>query len=147
MSEIIETTNLTGKGAFPVFNLSAPQHNQEFVVLEGDDREALIFGPGRSIDGYLPSDCGTVVVYGNRHFDFLKNINLNDQLILSDQFGYEYQYCVLDVTIVDIDEDGISVSKEIDELKLVTPWPFDGHTRDSQLRYVVTARKYETYQN
>ena len=74
-------------------------------------------------------------------------LNLNDQIILSDQFGCEYQYCVLNVTIIDMDEEGISISKEVDELKLVTPWPFDGRIRDSQLRYVVTARKYETYQN
>ena len=146
MSEMIEPVNLTEKGAFPVFNLSAPQHNQEFVVLEGDGREALIFGPGRSTDGYLPSDCKTVVIHGNRHFKFLKNINLNDQIVLSDQFGYEYQYCVLDVSIVDMEDDGVSVNDHLDELKLVTPWPFDGRTRDSQLRYVVTARKYETYQ-
>jgi len=59
----------------------------------------------------------------------------------------EYQYCVLDVSIIDLSKDKIEVSSCTDELKLVTPWPFDGFTKDNTLRYVVTARKYETYQN
>ena len=86
-----------------------------------------------------------VVIHAYHHFSFLQNINLNDQVILSDQMGMEYQYCVVDVSIIDLSKDTIIVS-ETDELKLVTPWPFDGHTKDT-LRYVVTARKYETYQN
>lgn len=142
----LDIYNNEQKTVLPVFNLSAPQHGQEFVVLEGDSKDALIFGPGRSTDSYLPSECGTVVVSANRHFKFLKNINLNDQIVLSDQMGYEYQYCVLDISIIDLDEDEIAVTKT-DELKLLTPWPFDGRARDSQLRYVVTARKYETYQH
>jgi hypothetical protein len=60
--------------------------------------------------------------------------------------GTEYQYCVLDVGIIDLDKTQIEISN-IDELKLVTPWPFDGFTKDNTLRYIVTARKYETYQN
>jgi sortase (surface protein transpeptidase) len=60
--------------------------------------------------------------------------------------GAEYQYCVHDVSIIDLDKTQIEIS-EIDELKLVTPWPFDDFTKDNTLRYVVTCRKYETYQN
>jgi sortase (surface protein transpeptidase) len=60
--------------------------------------------------------------------------------------GMEYQYCVLDISIVDLSKDKIKIST-IDELKLITPWPFDGFTKDNTLRYIVTARKYETYQN
>jgi hypothetical protein len=53
---------------------------------------------------------------------------------------------VHDVSIIDLDKTQIEIS-EIDELKLVTPWPFDDFTKDNALRYVVTCRKYETYQN
>ncbi len=146
MHEQIKQQHWSRANVFPVFNLIAPQHNQEFVVLEGDGNDTLLFGPGRSSSSYLPSDCGTVVIHANHHFRFLQNIVLNDQIILNDQIGTEYQYCVLDVSIIDLDKTTIEVT-DTDELKLVTPWPFDGFTKDSTLRYIVTARKYETYQN
>ena len=146
MREDTQTKHWSGSNVFPVFRLSAPQHNQEFVVLEGDGEDTLLFGPGRSPDSYLPGDCATVVIKANQHFTFLQNINLNDQIILNDQMGTEYQYCVLDVSIIDLDKTPIHIG-QTDELKLLTPWPFDGYTKDNSLRYVVTARKYETYQN
>lgn len=146
MRKNVKQKHWSQSNVFPVFQLSAPAHNQEFVVLEGNAEDTLLFGPGRSPDSYLPGDCGTVVIHANHHFVFLQNINLNDQIILSDQMGMEYQYCVLDVSIIDIAKDSIEVTNT-DELKLVTPWPFDGFTKDNTLNYVVTARKYETYQN
>ena len=87
-----------------------------------------------------------MIIHAHHHFIFLQNINLNDQIILNDQMGTEYQYCVLDVSIIDLDKTKIEITNT-DELKLVTPWPFDGFTKDNTLRYIVTARKYETYQN
>jgi len=130
MNKAVKQKHWSQSNVRPVFQLSAPAHNQEFVVL----------------DSYLPGDCGTVVIHAYHHFVFLQNINLNDQIILSDQIGMEYQYCVLDVSIIDLAKDAVKVTCT-DELKLVTPWPFDGFTKDNTLRYVVTARKYETYQN
>ena len=50
------------------------------------------------------------------------------------------------VSIIDLNKQQIEIA-EVDELKLVTPWPFDGATKDNSLRYIVTARKYETYQD
>ncbi len=136
----------SSSNVFPVFKLSAPQHNQEFVVLEGTSEDTLIFGPGRASQSYFPSDNGTVVIHGNRHFEFLQNINLNDQILLNDQLGTEYQYCVLDVRIIDIEKTEIKI-RQTDELLLLTPWPFDGYTKDNTLRYVVSAIKYETYKD
>ena len=146
MREEKQQKHWSSSNVFPVFMLSAPQHNQEFVVLEGDGEDALLFGPGRSSSSFLPGDCGTVIIHAYHHFTFLQNINLNDQIILNDQMGAEYQYCVHDVSIIDLDKTKIEISNT-DELKLVTPWPFDGFTKDNTLRYIVTARKYETYQN
>jgi sortase A len=146
MRKIVKQKHWSQSNVLPVFQLNFPAHNQDFVVLEGDSKDTLLFGPGRSPDSYLPGDCSTVVIHANRHFTFLQNINLNDQVILSDQMGMEYQYHVLDVSILNIDKEQIEVSN-IDELKLVTPWPFDDFTKNNTLRYIVTARKYETYQN
>jgi len=147
MRKIVKQEHWSSSNVFPVFKISAPKQNQEFVVLEGDTDSTLLFGPGRSPDSYLPGDCATVVIKANHHFVFLKNIALNDQIILSDQMGMEYQYCVLDIRIIDLSKKEISISSETDELKLVTPWPFDGFTKFNTLRYVVTARKYETYRH
>ena len=130
----------------PIFTLTSTHHNEKMIVLEGDSDNILKSGPGRSSSSHLPSECGTVVIHGNQHFGFLKDINLNDQIVIDDHMGAEYQYCVLDVSIIDLEMTAIKITDK-DELKLITPWPFDGFTKDNTLRYVVTARKYETYQN
>jgi len=146
MREEVKQKHWSESSVFPVFRLTAPRHNQEFIVLEGDTEDTLLFGPGRAPNSFLPGDLGTVVIHAYRHFSFLQNIVLNDQIILNDQLGTEYQYCVLDVSIIDLNKQQIEIA-EVDELKLVTPWPFDGATKDNSLRYIVTARKYETYQD
>ena len=130
----------------PIFTLTSTCHNEEMIVLEGNSDNILESGPGRSPDSHLPSECGTVVIHANQHFNFLKDVNLNDQIVIDDHIGVEYQYCVLDVSIIDLEKTQVEVT-DTDELKLITPWPFDGFTKDNTLRYVVTARKYETYQN
>jgi len=129
----------------PAFTLSVPDHNEEIVVLEGGDENSLLFGPYRSSDSYYPSNSGTVVIYGNHHLNFLKNINLNDKIILNDNAGSHYYYFVEDVGIIDINNNQIEL-RDTEELKLVTPWPFDRQDNNKPLRFIVTARKNETLQ-
>ena len=58
--------------------------------------------------------------------------------------GSQYHYLVEDVGIIDLDIDEIGIAN-IGELKLVTNWPFDRLDDGNKLRYIVTARKDESY--
>ncbi len=137
----------TKSSAIPAFTLSAPDHNEEFVVMEGGDLGSLSFGPYRSSESYYPSSSGTVVIHGNSHLNFLKDINLNDQIIINDNMGSQYNYVVEGVGIIDLEEEQVEVVEETEELKLLTTWPFGLVDEQNSLRFMVTAKKDESDQN
>ena len=126
----------------PIFTLLATDHGVELPVLDGNDEDSLLFAPCRSYNSFYPSDHGTVVIYGNHHFDFLKDINLHDKITINDQIGSQFNYYVEHVGIIDLNQTDINVI-EADTLKLVTPWPFKKQIEDKSIRFVVTARKDE----
>ena len=128
----------------PAFTLSAPDHNKEIAIMEGGDTNSLLFGPYRAPDSHYPWSLGTVIIHGQHHFNFLRSVNLNDKITLGDNMGSQYHYLVEDVGIIDLDIDEIGIAN-IGELKLVTNWPFDRLDDDNKLRYIVTARKDESY--
>jgi len=128
---------------FPVLDLSLPRYNQSFVVLEGDDDDTLAFGLGRSSEGYLPEDSGTVVINANEHFNFLQNLTLGDQVVLRNPTGGEFHYAITHVEIVDLKDDAIDIYENVDELKLVGNWPFGSDRAYTTMRYVVKASKID----
>ncbi|MCS5592421.1 MAG: class D sortase [Gammaproteobacteria bacterium] len=127
----------------PVLDLSLPRYNQSFVVLEGDSDDTLAFGLGRSPEGYLPADSGTVVISANEHFNFLQNLTLNDQVVLSDPMGGEFHYGITHMDIIDLKDNTIDIHDNVDELKLVSSWPFGSGNAHTTMRYVVKASKID----
>jgi len=128
----------------PVLDLSLPKYNQNFVVLEGDSDDTLAFGLGRSSAGYLPSDSGTVVISADENFNFLQSLILNDQVVLSDPMGGEFCYSITQMDIIDLKNSTIDIYEDVDELKLVSAWPFGSANAHTTMRYVVKAMKIDT---
>ena len=127
----------------PVLDLSLPRYNRSFVVLEGDSDDTLAFGLGRSSEGYLPADPGTVVISTNEHFNFLQNLTLSDQVVLSDPTGGKFHYAITHMEIIDLKDDVIDIHENVDELKLVSSWPFGSGNAYTTMRYVVKASKID----
>jgi LPXTG-site transpeptidase (sortase) family protein len=127
----------------PVLDLSLPRYNQHFVVLEGDSDDTLAFGLGRSSAGYLPSDSGTVVISADESFNFLQSLTLNDQVVLSDPMGGEFCYSITHMDIIDLKNNTIDIHENVDELKLVSTWPFGSAKAHTTMRYVVKAMKID----
>ena len=127
----------------PVLDLSLPRYNQSFVVLEGDSDDTLVFGLGRSSSGYLPADPGTVVISADKHFNFLQGLTLNDQVVLSDPTGGEFCYSITHMDIIDLKNSAIDICEDVDELKLVSAWPFGNSNADTTMRYVIKAMKID----
>jgi len=123
--------------AVPVLHLTLKKNNQHFVVLEGVSDEVLEVGLGRLSASYFPSDSGTVVIYVSQSFNFLQNLQLNDQIILNEQKGGQFNYAVCKMEIIDINDNPINIQEDIDELKMFTAWPFGSDKDQTTLRYIV----------
>jgi len=130
---------------WPVAKLIMPQHDIEQIILAGDSGSSLAFGPGLSLAAAAPNTPGTTLISGHRdtHFQFLKDIQLNDILYLqtTEQTG---RYQVYDLQIVD--SKNYKVASSVDEqiLVLATCYPFDAVTSGGTLRYLVFANKQPT---
>ena len=130
---------------WPVAKLIVPQHDIEQIILAGDSGSSLAFGPGLSLAGVAPNTPGTTLISGHRdtHFQFLKDIQLNDTLYLQAAVQTE-RYQVYDLQIVDSKNYKVQSHADEQALVLATCYPFDAVTAGGTLRYLVFANKQST---
>jgi sortase A len=90
----------------------------------------------------MPGEVGNAVIAGHRdtHFQFLKDVQAGEVLILESGRGLEYSYEVIGVDIVDSRRGSLRLDTDTAMLSLVTCYPFDAIEAGGPLRYVVTAR-------
>ena len=125
----------------PIMKLSSRKHNKELIVLSGDKGNSLAFGPGHNVNSYLPNQGGTTVISAHRdtHFQFLKNVSIDDVFELTDRNNISSSYLVSDIQIFDATKSDISIYSNKNEIKLITCYPFDAIVAGGPLRYMVTA--------
>jgi sortase A len=130
---------------WPVAKLIVPEHDIEQIILAGDSGSSLAFGPGLSLAGFAPNTPGTALISGHRdtHFQFLKDIQLNDTLYLQTAVQTE-RYQVYDLQIVDSKNYKVQTDADEQTLVLATCYPFDAVTAGGTLRYLVFANKQPT---
>ena len=126
---------------WPVARLQVPRLSADMIVLAGAHGRTLAFGPGHVGSSALPGQKGTVVLVGHRdtHFQFLREVHLNDRLDLAGRDGTIRYYRVTEQRVMDSRRDSIPTRDEREELILVTCFPFDSITTGGPLRYVVRA--------
>jgi len=73
------------------------------------------------------------------HFEFLKRLKPNDEIVLETAEGTTQHYVVEETGIIDADNTSIRLDDEQDRLVLVTCYPFGAIVPGGPLRYVVTA--------
>jgi len=127
---------------WPVARLTARAGEVDLIVLAGSSGRTLAFGPGHLSASAMPGEPGNAVIAGHRdtHFQFLKNVQLGEQLMLESSKGLTHQYEVVGVDIVDSRKASLVLDTEDAILSLVTCYPFDAREAGGPLRYVVTAR-------
>ncbi len=125
---------------WPIAKLILPEHNIEQIVLAGDSGSSLAFAPGYSLASAKPNTFGTTVISAHRdtHFKFLKNIKLNDSIILQTTTKTTH-YRVVDMQIVDSKNYTIQDSDYGQTLVLASCYPFNTVTTGGSLRYLVFA--------
>ncbi|WP_158587135.1 sortase [Motilimonas pumila] len=111
-----------------------------WLVMDQSHGEALAFGPGMMAGSFAPGSGGETVIAGHRdtHFKSLAQLQLGQQLTLTDVMGTRFYYRVSRIAIIDSSLYDLTVSPVQARLLLVTCFPFDQVTQ-GPLRYVVEA--------
>lgn len=118
--------------------------DQVMYVLSGASGRVLAFAPGHLSHTPLPGEDGNSVISGHRdtHFAVLEYLQVGDRIDTRTQQGNS-QYRVEDLRIAHQSQMELTYSDDNDLLTLITCYPFHGLALDTQLRYVVRARKVE----
>ncbi len=125
---------------WPVARIKAPRLNESAIALKGSSGQALAFGPGHLDNTPMAGERGTAVYAAHRdtHFAFLKNIEKNDQILVTRSDGKTISYRVSHMAVARWDEAKIAVNSEGRHVVLATCYPFDAIT-PGPLRYLVYA--------
>jgi len=125
---------------WPVARLRVPREGEDLIVLEGDSGNVLAFAPGHAVRSGMPGGGRTIVISGHRdtHFRFLEMLKPGDILDLETPEG-ERSYRVAETVVLDARETGIVIHDGMEELILVTCYPFHVPTAGGPLRYVIRA--------
>ena len=125
---------------WPVAELEVPELAIEQIVLAGDSGNVLAFAPGYNVHSATPGAGGTVMISGHRdtHFRFLKNLENGHEIILHTK-EQKKVYQVDHAQVVNADVTRIDMAAGVDQLLLVTCYPFDSPVAGGPLRYVVFA--------
>lgn len=128
---------------WPVARLRVPSKGIDLIVLNGAYGRTLAFGPGYAESSSFPGSTGTTVLTGHRdtHFEFLKRLKQNDEIMLETTAGSTQRYLVQESQIVDARTASIDLADGEDRLVLVTCYPFDTIVPGGPLRYVVSAAR------
>jgi sortase A len=126
---------------WPVARLRVPSKGIDVIVLNGAHGRTLAFGPGYAESSSFPGSPGTTILTGHRdtHFEFLKWLKQDDEIVVETAAGSTQRYLVLDSQIVDDRTASIGLADREDQLVLVTCYPFDTIVPGGPLRYVVSA--------
>ncbi len=130
----------SGIDTWPVARIEAPRINESAIALKGASGQALAFGPGHLDNTPMAGERGTAVYAAHRdtHFAFLKNIEKNDQILVTRSDGKTISYRVSHMAVARWDEAKIAVNSEGRHVVLATCYPFDAIT-PGPLRYLVYA--------
>jgi sortase A len=126
---------------YPVARLMAPSMHVDLIVLNGSYGRTMAFGPGYAEASAFPGSPGTTILTGHRdtHFRFLKRLKRQDEIIIETVRRTSERYRVHSTRIVDARTASMSLTGGMDELALVTCYPFDTVLTGGPLRYVVRA--------
>ena len=128
---------------WPVSRLIVPRLNIDQIILAGDDGRSLAFGPGHRLSSVMPGNPGHSMISAHRdtHFEFLRDIQKGDQIIIETANQSQHTYIVENLVILKTDKAFFPDAENTAYLHLVTCYPFDSIETGNPERYVVSAIK------
>ena len=127
----------------PVGRLEFVRQRKSMIVLAGDSGRVLAFGPGNRPGSALPGAHGNSVISAHRdtHFAVLQELGIGDPIQVESVAGTTVGYRVDRLDVVDEHDLSVTEQRGIDQLTLVTCWPFDALVPGGPQRYVVSASR------
>ena len=127
---------------WPVARLIFPELKTDQIVLAGATGSTLAFGPGWMKASALPGSDGVSIVAAHRdtHFSSLKELQLGSEIHVESGKGVAI-YKVINREVVDSKTHALVLNSTVDQLLLVTCYPFNAISNGGSLRYLVTAEK------
>ena len=125
---------------WPVARMHTEILDGDLYILAGAHGSSLAFGPGHMDGTVAPGESGSSVIAGHRdtHFEFLKNIVIDDRFQIQTRRGTWQTYLVSNIDIIDTTEnDTWLLDQSLDTIYLVTCFPFDAINPGGPLRIVV----------
>lgn len=134
---ILKSQNLAGS--------TMPNYHEleSFIVLADASGESLAFGPGMMTSHVMPGDKGNSLIAAHRdtHFSILKDVSINDRMLVERQDGTVINFEVDDVRVVDSRRQKPVVNIDEYRMTLVTCFPFDMEVKNPTLRLLVSGKK------
>lgn len=127
---------------WPVAELQVPSLGLSQVVLSGESGAVLAFGPGMReyVDTGLDLEFTMVSGHRDTHFNFLKDIHVDDTFLFKGADGLLRQYKVIDTKVVDENWSLPAVNSAVESLMiLATCYPFDQLISGAEKRLLVFA--------
>jgi sortase A len=127
---------------WPVSRLTVPRLGISRIVLAGANGSALAFGPGHLFESAAPGERGNTVIAGHRdtHFDFIRQLQIGDNLELQTSRAKTLIYQITDTRIVDENDSEFLAPDDYQLLTLITCYPFDTLRSGGTRRYLVIAK-------
>ena len=126
----------------PFARLTFPDQDP-LIILAGATGSNLAFAPSWMVSSAPFSQGGNSVIVGHNdtHFNHLKEVKVADQLVVSTYENAQLFYQVIATKVVN--EKDLSVVQNDGEelLTLITCYPFDSAIYNSDLRFVVVAKR------
>lgn len=129
---------------YPVAKLSFL--DQELFVLAGATGRVLAFGPGHITHTAEPGAPGNTAIAGHRdtHFAKLEDIKLGELIGIQTAAGVKH-YAVVETRIAHQDQVELLEQTEQHLLTLITCYPFNSISPNTDLRYIVRAQAKITH--
>lgn len=123
---------------YPVAKLSI--RGSELFVLAGATGRILAFGPGHIAQTALPGMPGNTAIAGHRdtHFALLEGISIGESIRMQTPTGTQ-DYKIVETRIAHQNQVELLDETEHNMLTLITCYPFNSMTPDTELRYIVRA--------
>ena len=128
---------------WPVAKLQVPHYRIDLIVLAAASGRTLAFGPA-VVNGVIEMDGhGTLIISGHRdtHFQFVQTLSRGDELLIERPGQPHRTYRVTETQIIDSRTTSLVSDPDVDQLTLVTCYPFETIMPGGPLRYLVTAEK------
>ncbi len=133
---------------WPIARLQINDNGQQktYYILHGADGASLPFGPGHINGSSNPGEAGSSIIAGHRdtHFDFLQRLKIGQKIQIQNRRGDIIWYQVKQSYIADSRKQQLQARQQVNNLLLVTCYPFNAINPGGPLRYVVVAGQLKT---